>query len=227
MAHTPTLTLVPNCGRDMKSRPLRGSGFTRVKIRPQVVPTDPRGPLDLKDSLGGDSLLPLGDGLRGNIHQVSERGLGAGFGQKLDGSFHEPEIYTASLQLSTAGSLPSDRLPQQDQLMVDLLHKRVSPAPPPENFKTVAEWLIASTERWGMRSELGRYCGKDRQNVEKWVKGSLPTGPALRRDIAEWAQVPFESLRALFERDEEARLAIPPKARKRAASRPRLVKSRL
>jgi transcriptional regulator with XRE-family HTH domain len=91
--------------------------------------------------------------------------------------------------------------------MVDKPQQRITPADPPEDFDSFAEWLVASTGRRGMPSELAKYCGKDRQLIQRWLTGSIPQGPELRKLIAGWARVDYESLRALLYKTEEAKRA--------------------
>ncbi len=85
--------------------------------------------------------------------------------------------------------------------------KRVAPAPSPDGYPTLKAWLKATLDRHGMGAELTDWCGVPRQNLYKWETGSIPAGPKVRKDIAEWAQVPYESLRELIERDELQRPA--------------------
>jgi transcriptional regulator with XRE-family HTH domain len=121
-------------------------------------------------------------------------------------------MYTSSLQMSTASSLPERSALGETQPVVDGNTKRVAPALSPDDYQTLAKWLEAATERRGMASELARFCGVERQNVTKWLNGSIPDGPLVKKLISDWAQVDYYQLRDLIDRDEEARKEAPKKA---------------
>lgn len=207
MADKPVLTLVRDCGMNLRTRRAR-SPLNRVNVRSQRVPTDTGATLDFKDPLCGDLLAPLRDGLRSDLHQGGQGSLGAGLldEQIEGGTVHGGQQYTSSLQLSTVSSLPSQPLPDEYLLMVDKPPvKRVAPAPAPGDYDSFTKWLEDSIAHYGMPAALGRWCGVERQNVARWQGGSLPEGQALQRKIAEWAQVDYEALRELIARHREAK----------------------
>lgn len=209
MAEKPKLVLVEGCGMNLRTRRARPT-LNRVNVRAKKVPTHAGPLLDLQHSLGGDLLCPLRDGLRSDLHQGSQGSLGADLsGKNLKGvGVHGGQPYTISLQLSTGNSLPSPSPPYDHPPMVDKpKEKRAGPADSPKGYPTFAKWVEASTSRYGMGAELARYCGVERQNVQRWIEGALPEGQAMRRMIAEWAQVDYGEVSDALERDHEAKLA--------------------
>lgn len=111
--------------------------------------------------------------------------------------------------------------------------ERFEPAPSPLDFETFANWLTAATtipgiEKPGLQAQLADYLAEKLGEkepspslVNSWIKrgsrqGSLPSIPRVRV-IADWARVPFEDLKALYDKDAEARQAAP---RARGGGRP-------
>lgn len=222
MADKPVLTLVRDCGMNLRTRRSRAP-LNRVNVHAQSMSADTGATLDFKDPLCGDLLPPLRDGLRSDLHESSQGPLGAGlFDKEIEGgSVHGGQHYTDGLQLSTVGSLPLQPLPDEYLLMVDKPPvKRVAPAHAPGDYESFTKWLdvaVGKGTHYGMPAALAKWCGVERQNVAKWQGGSLPEGQALQRKIAEWAQVDYEALRELIVRHREAKA----EARIAAKNRPK------
>lgn len=62
----------------------------------------------------------------------------------------------------------------------------------------------------GAQARLAEFCGGDTgpQHVTKWRGGSVPEIPRLKL-IAEWAQVEYESLRVLADKQREEKQSVP------------------
>lgn len=118
--------------------------------------------------------------------------------------------------------------------MVDDIQQRFSSAPAPtlRDFKSLKDWLKVATEipgspRSGLQRQLAAYITQQiavetvPQVVTKWLQGSLPELPKLRA-IADWARVPYEDLKLLYDRDMELRQSKP---KRRRGGRPEKRKS--
>lgn len=72
--------------------------------------------------------------------------------------------------------------------------------PPNElaDFATFADWLAAVTRPYGAKAALAKSLGVNSQHINKWLRGSIPEPPTLRR-IAATTGVDYNALRDLAE----------------------------
>lgn len=166
---------------------------------------------DLQDALGRDAIVfPLRDGLRRHANQVCKLPLRTSLREQVNRIAHDFGRYTGSLEMSTYGLLSVmgsrvERQPMVDRSPKTTAEKRPYAAEHPAIFDSFTAWLRSATRLHGFQVRLAEYCAVEPQNIQKWLKGSIPDDPAVRRRIAEWAGVDDGALRDLIDKTVEAR----------------------
>lgn len=187
---------------------------TRIQVGPEVVTSDDpiASSLNLDHSQRGNLVsFPLRNGVLGDADGLSESRLRTEVvDEPLKRGLGTVTHMTAFLHSRLSSVNP--RFIAGPQPSAD--NKRMVDTPRPEHYPSFAAWLEATRKAFRVKKQqIAEVAGVSPQAVSKWFKGGDVGAEPLQR-IADWAGVPYASLRLLLEgkplADQKAKKGSPP-----------------